>query len=97
MRALAERLGFDPSNLTAPVDQLERRGLVERVPHAQDRRIRTLRATARGDEVRSAFFAGMSRNVSFADSLDDAQLVALRDLLALAVVPEAPPAAGAHR
>jgi DNA-binding MarR family transcriptional regulator len=85
MRMLAERLGFDPSNLTAPVDELERRGLVERVPHPRDRRVRTLRPTAEGERVRQAFFTQMSQDVSFADQLDDEQLAALRELLAIIV------------
>src|SRR5437870_12852318 len=37
--ALAERLHISPSWMVAIVDQLERRDLLERKPHARDRRV----------------------------------------------------------
>src|SRR3954454_17694466 len=46
--ALAERLHISPSWMVAIVDQLERRALVERTPHARDRRVRHLHLTAAG-------------------------------------------------
>ena len=49
--ALAERLHISPSWMVAIVDQLERRGLLERRPHARDRRVRNLHLTAAGKKL----------------------------------------------
>jgi DNA-binding MarR family transcriptional regulator len=49
--ALAERLSISPSWMVSIVDQLERRGLVERRPHARDRRVRNLHLTAAGKKL----------------------------------------------
>ncbi len=51
-KALAEMLTLDPSQIVSLVDRLESEGLVERIPDGRDRRIRRIRATAEGDEVR---------------------------------------------
>src|SRR5665213_3270571 len=53
MRAYAEDLSCDPSNVTGLVDRAERLGLVERVPDPSDRRVRMLTLTARGRLIRS--------------------------------------------
>src|SRR5947209_20313857 len=49
--ALAERLHISPSWMVAIVDQLERRDLLERKPHARDRRVRNLHLTAVGKKL----------------------------------------------
>ena len=49
--ALAERLHISPSWMVAIVDDLEHRGLLERKPHARDRRIRNLHLTAAGKKL----------------------------------------------
>ena len=49
--ALAERLHISPSWMVAVVDQLERRELLERKPHARDRRVRNLNLTAAGKKL----------------------------------------------
>ena len=48
---LAERLHISPSWMVAIVDQLEGRGLLERRPHARDRRVRNLHLTAAGKKL----------------------------------------------
>jgi DNA-binding MarR family transcriptional regulator len=48
---VAERLGMFPSRLVALVDELEDRGLVQRLENPRDRRIYLLQVTARGKEV----------------------------------------------
>ena len=53
MRAYAEDLSCDPSNVTGLVDRAERLGLVERVSDPLDRRIRMLTLTAKGRLIRS--------------------------------------------
>jgi len=52
MRAFAEELACDPSNVTGLVDRVERLGLVERVPDPGDRRIRMLTLTSKGRRLR---------------------------------------------
>jgi DNA-binding MarR family transcriptional regulator len=49
--ALAERLHISPSWMVAIVDELERRDLLERRPHARDRRVRNLHLTAAGKKL----------------------------------------------
>lgn len=47
-RELAEFLSLDPSQIVALVDELEKRGLVARAAGKQDRRAKTVTATAKG-------------------------------------------------
>ena len=51
---LAERLGLSPSTVSAVVDGLVRRGLVERLPPGVDRRTTPLRATPAGAAAAAA-------------------------------------------
>jgi DNA-binding MarR family transcriptional regulator len=48
MRDLAANLGVTARNMTAIVDSLEGAGLVQRVPHAQDRRATVIELTSAG-------------------------------------------------
>jgi DNA-binding MarR family transcriptional regulator len=48
---VAERLGLFPSRLVALVDELQGRGLVQRLENPRDRRIYLLQLTGRGKEV----------------------------------------------
>jgi DNA-binding MarR family transcriptional regulator len=50
-QALAQRLGVPPSRMVALVDDLEERGLVERRPDPDDRRVRGLHLTATGQKT----------------------------------------------
>jgi DNA-binding MarR family transcriptional regulator len=50
-QALAQRLGVPPSRMVALVDELEERGLVERRPDSDDRRVRGLHLTEKGQET----------------------------------------------
>jgi DNA-binding MarR family transcriptional regulator len=60
MRTVVERLGCDASNVTGIVDRLEARGLVERTACAHDRRVRMLRLTPRGAQMRARIVARMN-------------------------------------
>src|ERR1700693_2254718 len=58
LRALAESLAADPPYATVMIDDLERRGLVQRKPHPEDRRAKLVALTssgraaaARGDQI----------------------------------------------
>ena len=80
--ALAERLRISPSWMVAVVDELEKRDLLERKPHALDRRIRNLRLTTAGKKLlkqaerRAAQFDG-----HVTEQLGEADLQQLLDLL----------------
>ncbi len=45
---LHEKTGIDPSSMVAVIDELEARGLAERRPDPDDRRVRTIYLTERG-------------------------------------------------
>ena len=51
MRRLAVQMNCEASNLTGLVDRLESRGLVERQPHPEDRRVKCLALTEAGEEL----------------------------------------------
>jgi DNA-binding MarR family transcriptional regulator len=53
MGALADAWKCDASNVTWLVDRLEEHGLAERVPHATDRRVRTVVLTRKGQRLRA--------------------------------------------
>jgi DNA-binding MarR family transcriptional regulator len=48
LRGLADRLAADPPYVTLMVDDLEERGLVQRLPHPEDRRSKLVQLTAAG-------------------------------------------------
>jgi DNA-binding MarR family transcriptional regulator len=48
---MADFLSLDPSQIVALVDELEKRGLVVRAPGKQDRRAKTVTATATGGKL----------------------------------------------
>lgn len=73
-RSVAATLGLDPSQIVALIDDLERRGLVERVADAADRRNKLIVATDAGrqlleqahrrvDEVHERLFGGLPGGV----------------------------------
>jgi DNA-binding MarR family transcriptional regulator len=47
-RQLAEAIGTDPPHVSVIVDELERKGLVERTPHPTDRRAKLVTVTPAG-------------------------------------------------
>jgi DNA-binding MarR family transcriptional regulator len=59
MRALAEILACDASNVTGIINRLEKRGLVRREPSALDRRVTNLVITPEGEQVTDAIRAKM--------------------------------------
>jgi DNA-binding MarR family transcriptional regulator len=81
MRALAQQLFCDPSNVTGIVDRLEARGLIERRSSETDRRVKIIRLTPEGQRVRAQVVARMaSPPQEIAELPLEAQL-ALRDSL----------------
>jgi DNA-binding MarR family transcriptional regulator len=69
MRALGERLGLSPRNMTALVDSLEDEGLVRRRPHPSDRRALLIELTGEGVGVATAAFE--QRITAVAEVFDD--------------------------
>jgi DNA-binding MarR family transcriptional regulator len=69
LRALAERLTADPPYVTLMVDDLEKRGLVRRLPHPEDRRARLVELTPSGHAA-----------TAHADTILDEPPAALRDV-----------------
>lgn len=80
MGELAERLMFDPSYITGLADQLEDRGLIERVP-GTDRRVKILQLTTAGRDTRVQVFAAVNRNLTMTQRLSAAERSTLADLL----------------
>jgi DNA-binding MarR family transcriptional regulator len=80
--ALAERLHISPSWMVAVVDELEIRGLLERKPHARDRRVRNLHLTAAGKKLlRQAERKAQEFDQRVTEPLSEAELQELLDLL----------------
>jgi len=80
--ALAERLHISPSWMVAIVDELENRDLLERRPHARDRRVRNLHLTAVGKRLlRRAEEHAERFDRQVTDPLNEAELRQLLDLL----------------
>jgi DNA-binding MarR family transcriptional regulator len=80
--ALAERLHISPSWMVAVVDELEQRGLLERKPHARDRRVRNLHLTAAGKKLlKQAERQAVEFDRQVAERLDEAEREQLLDLL----------------
>ncbi|WKU44705.1 MarR family transcriptional regulator [Streptomyces sp. VNUA116] len=92
MRRIAQRLKCEPSNVTGIVDRLEARGLVERGPDPDDRRVKLAAATSAGLETADR----LSESLDFAREplagLSAEERGVLRDLLQRMLGPgEAPP------
>ena len=69
LRALAERLTADPPYVTLMADDLEKRGLVRRLPHPEDRRAKLVELTLSGHAA-----------AAHADAILDELPAALRDV-----------------
>jgi DNA-binding MarR family transcriptional regulator len=82
VRTIAERGHVDPSNLSGATESLEARGLVERPPAAHDRRVRAVRLTAAGEELRERLVSCLHDGHPAVARLSASQRLALRDLLA---------------
>ena len=81
MRALAQQLQCDSSNVTGLVDGLAAQGLVERHEAEHDRRVRMLVITERGAEVRKRMEAAVQTVPPEIAALSVADQRALRDIL----------------
>jgi MarR family transcriptional regulator, organic hydroperoxide resistance regulator len=88
MSALAEALYCHASNVTGIVDRLESRGLVERTPGTDDRRVKTLVLTREGAEARAQVIELLSEPPPALAALPAADQQALLDILRRALADE---------
>jgi DNA-binding MarR family transcriptional regulator len=95
----AQRLGIDRTTMVALLDTLERKGLVSRHPHAEDRRRNVVELTEHGQDItRSARVAAGEAEQEFLRPLTEAAGEQLRESLAAVVHSAAPtPEAGQVR
>ena len=85
MSELAAAMRCDNSNVTGIVDRLEARGLVERRPGVNDRRVKMLEVTEDGEQLRRRLRERLTRPPEPLASLSDEDARALRDILARAL------------
>ena len=61
MGRIADALACDASNVTGLIDRLESRGLVQRQPSPEDRRVKVLQLTPAGFRLRTAMLERMTK------------------------------------
>ena len=93
MREIGESLYCDASYVTDLVDRLEERGLIERRPSPDDRRVTLIALTAAGEDVRKQALDLLFEPPDEFAALDAEELRTLSRLLAKAVAAESVPAA----
>jgi DNA-binding MarR family transcriptional regulator len=79
---LAVAMSVDPPNCTAVVDDLEKRGLVERRPHPTDRRSKLVAITPAGAKLAKQAKRLFDRPPADLEALSAADLRSLADILA---------------
>ncbi|HEY2717776.1 MAG TPA: MarR family transcriptional regulator [Solirubrobacterales bacterium] len=84
MGEIAEMLGCDPSNVTGIADGLEDRGFGRRRPSAQDRRVKVIELTPKGERMRGRVMAELSEPPEWLRALSARDQQALREVLARA-------------
>lgn len=65
MNGLGSRLACDASNVTGLVDRLSAQGLIERHEHPNDRRIKIVSITKKGEEKRQLVLKSLASETSF--------------------------------
>lgn len=81
MRAMADSLCCDASYITVLADRLEARGLVNRSPDPEDRRVKRLVLTKRGRKLRAELLAAIHETTPALVGLDAAQRSVLVQVL----------------
>jgi len=85
MSAIAAELGCDNSNVTGIVDRLEAAGLAERQPFANDRRVKAVALTPKGESVRAEVQLRAGQPPPELAALSERDAEALRDILSRAL------------
>lgn len=93
MRALADRWECDPSNATWIIDRLEKLGLAERRAVPEDRRVKLVVLTAKGDKTRAALLKEFHTPPPDLAALDRTDLESLHHVLAKLMAGDQPPVA----
>jgi len=88
MRALGESLFCDASYVTDLVDRLEERGLIERRPSPEDRRVKLIALTPEGERCRARALEMLYEPPTEFGALDEAEIRRLCELLSKAVTAE---------
>lgn len=81
MSEVADYLRCDNSNVTGIVDGLEARGLAERTPSADDRRVKLIALTGEGRRLRARLMREARKPPAWLEQLSPADQRTLRDLL----------------
>jgi MarR family transcriptional regulator, organic hydroperoxide resistance regulator len=81
MGELAGAMSCDASNVTGLVDRLELRGLLQRRPSDEDRRVKVLSLTPLGKKVRGALLERMTSSPPTLERLSEADQRALARIL----------------
>ncbi|MFF3453920.1 MarR family winged helix-turn-helix transcriptional regulator [Streptomyces sp. NPDC002730] len=81
MRHIAQKLKCEPSNVTGIIDRLEARGLVERRPDPNDRRVKLAAPTEDGRDTARRLRESLSFSREPLAKLSDEERTVLRDLL----------------
>lgn len=88
---LARRMGLDPTLIVSLVDELERRGVVDRTRDPADRRRNVLSLTTEGKRLlRKAQRTASEAEAEFLAPLDEAQRCQLAALLVALMTPKLP-------
>ncbi|NUK96700.1 MarR family transcriptional regulator [Streptomyces lunaelactis] len=93
MRRIAQKLKCEPSNVTGIIDRLEARGLVERRPDPNDRRVKLAAPTEDGRVPARRLRESLDFAREPLAELSDEERTALRDLLKRMLGKEVPVAA----
>ncbi|MFD9220423.1 MarR family winged helix-turn-helix transcriptional regulator [Streptomyces sp. NPDC060064] len=81
MRRIAQKLKCEPSNVTGIIDRLEARGLVERRPDPNDRRVKLAAPTEDGRDTARRLRESLNFAREPLAELSDEERTVLRDLL----------------
>ncbi|MFB6841447.1 MarR family winged helix-turn-helix transcriptional regulator [Streptomyces sp. NPDC056361] len=81
MRRIAQKLKCEPSNITGIVDRLEARGLVERHPDPDDRRVKLAVPTTEGRDTARRLRDSLGFAREPLGELSETERTLLRDLL----------------
>ncbi|WP_327323376.1 MarR family transcriptional regulator [Streptomyces sp. NBC_01210] len=81
MRRIAQKLKCEPSNVTGIIDRLEARGLVERRPDPNDRRVKLAAPTEDGRDTARRLRESLHFAREPLAELSDEERTVLRDLL----------------
>jgi MarR family transcriptional regulator, organic hydroperoxide resistance regulator len=85
MGEIASFLHCDPSNVTGIVDNLEEKGLAERRPSSEDRRVKLIELTVEGRRTRTRLVREIEKPPDWMEALSAEDQATLRDLLQRAV------------